>query len=208
MGESSVMPGFFIAVQVLKPKENMTENNIARVLERTKGWVGKFVCGLQLCPFASLVVEAGTLRYVVSSAGNKVEQLTEFLSELDKFQCSDEKTIATTLHIFPKGLESFDDYLNFLAEAQALVEASGLGAEVQLASFHPDYIFAGVEAEDSANFTNRSPYPMLHLLRESMLSRVLEGFPHPEDIPARNIKRLRQMGSFEIQRLWSPEKDL
>lgn len=174
----------------------------ARVLERTHSWLQKIVRGLQLCPFAGPVIDGKTLRLAVSASGQVQQQLKDFLTELDRLQVANESEVATSLLILPIGLESFGYYLDFLAEAKALLEASGLGNEVQLASFHPDYIFEGEPADDVSHYTNRSPYPMLHLIREPMLSRILEDFPNSEDIPQQNIARLRALGIREIQRLW------
>lgn len=175
----------------------------AKVLERTKNWLEKTVCDLHLCPFARPVVDAGTLALTVSKATETDQLLRDFLVELDIFQKASEAELATSLLILPTGLKDFDDYLDFLAEAQTLLEGSGLAGEVQLASFHPDYIFEGEPEDDVSHFTNRSPYPMLHLIREAMLSRELENFPNPEEIPQRNISRLRAMGIGQVQRLWS-----
>ncbi len=175
----------------------------AVVLERTENWLKKAVCDLQLCPFARPVVEAGTLSLTISKATETDELLRDFLTELDRFQKAPETEIATCLLILPTGLEGFEDYLDFLAEAQALLDDSGLDEEIQLASFHPNYIFEGEPEDDVSHFTNRSPYPMLHFLREAVLSRELESFSEPQEIPRQNIIRLRAMGLEQIQRLWS-----
>jgi hypothetical protein len=125
-----------------------------------------------------------------------------FLEELDLLQRSSEEEVATTLLAFPAALDEFDEFLDFVHVADDLLDASGLGGHVQLASFHPRYLFAG-EAEDAAShFSNRAPYPTLHLLRENMVGRVLEGFPEPEQIPTRNIDRLNRIGSEEMARRW------
>lgn len=173
------------------------------VLQRTGNWLKKVVCDLNLCPFAGPVVEAGRVCMTVSKAADTGQLLIDFLAELDNFQTAPEAEIATCLLILPAGLEDFDNYLDFLAEAQILLEKSGLADEIQLASFHPDYIFEGESELNVSHFTNRSPYPMVHLIREAMLSRELENFSDPEQIPQKNIQRLRAMGIDQIQRLWS-----
>src|SRR5690554_333435 len=106
----------------------------------------------------------------------------------------DHPEVETTLLVLTPGLEAFDDYLDFLGLAEALLEAQGYEGTYQLASFHPDYCFEGAEEEDSANYTNRSPWPMLHLLREAGLERALEHYPDPEAIPERNVAAMRALG--------------
>ena len=105
------------------------------------------------------------------------------------------------MKIFPSE-NSFEDYLDFLDEAQALVVAAGLEGLVQLASFHPQYQFEGEVPDSPTHYSNRSPYPVLHMLRENMLTRVLEGFPEPEKIPERNIRTLEGLGLSEVQQRW------
>ena len=125
-----------------------------------------------------------------------------FLVELDTLQASAEQEIATTLLAFPLALGDFDDYLEFLAQAQELLEACGLAGLVQLASFHPRYRFEGEAEEAASHFSNRAPYPLIHLLRESMLTRVLADFPDPDGIPGRNIHTLETIGAQELERRW------
>jgi hypothetical protein len=102
--------------------------------------------------------------------------------------------VETTLLVLTEGLEDFDDYLDLLEIAEALLADRGYEGTFQLASFHPDYVFADAEPDDPANFTNRSPYPMWHLLREAGLERALEHHPDPEGIPARNVEAMRELG--------------
>jgi hypothetical protein len=125
-----------------------------------------------------------------------------FLRELDLLQASTEEEIATILLVFPSALTSFDDYLDFVHDAQALIIAAGLEGIVQLASFHPDYQFECEDADAPGNFSNRSPYPVLHLLRENMLTRVLNEFPQPDQIPERNIRTLEELGLLNLQDRW------
>lgn len=109
--------------------------------------------------------------------------------------------IETSLLIFPESLKDFDDYLDFLEIANALMHKQGYEGIYQLASFHPHYYFEGADENDAANYTNRSPYPMLHILREASLERALLNYPDPENIPGRNIKLTRELGLDVMQKL-------
>ena len=103
--------------------------------------------------------------------------------------------------VFPEGLDEFDDYLGFLNDAQTVLEEMGLAGEIQIASFHPDYRFEGEPEDAVSHFTNRAPYPLIHLLRETMVSTALETYPNPERIPERNIQTLERLGLASIERL-------
>lgn len=165
-------------------------------------WLETFVVGLGLCPFAAPLLQADNLRISLSPARASDELRLAFLHELDVLQSSSEEQVATTLLVFPDALASFEDYLGFFAEAQALVIAAGLEELVQLASFHPLYQFEGEAPHSPGNFSNRSPYPVIHLLRESMVTRVLADFPEPEQIPQRNIRALDEMGIEQLEARW------
>jgi hypothetical protein len=106
----------------------------------------------------------------------------------------------TGLFIVPQGLQAFADYLELLGAAEDALGAAGLDGILQLASFHPDYVFADAAVDDPANYTNRSPYPMFHLIREAGLAAALESYPDPEAIPERNVRKLRALGLAELQR--------
>jgi hypothetical protein len=173
------------------------------VERQTRAWLESFVVGLDLCPFARPLLAADNLRISISNAQAPQDLRLAFLAELDLFQGSPESEIATTLLVFPDALSSFDAYLDFLDEAQELLEAAELEGLVQLASFHPLYQFEGEEPDAPSNFSNRSPYPVLHLLRESMLTRVLAEFPNPDQIPQRNIQTLQELGLTELQDRWT-----
>lgn len=173
-----------------------------RVEEHTRAWLTSFVVGLDLCPFSAGLLNAAELRITVSDAVADDALRRAFLGELDLLVRSPEEKIATILLVFPNALADFEDYLDFFYEAQELVITAGLDGLVQLASFHPQYQFEGEALDSPANYSNRSPYPVLHLLRENMLTRVLEGFPEPENIPKRNIRTLKQLGLTEVQRRW------
>jgi hypothetical protein len=167
-----------------------------------RAWLEGFVVGLNLCPFARPLLGADNLRIAICVETEQAALRRAFLLELDLLQGSNEDEIATTLLAFPGALAGFDDYLVFLDEAQYLLLEAGLEGLVQLASFHPDYRFEG-EADDAAShYSNRAPYPLVHMLREDMLTRVLADSADPEQIPARNIETLGAIGVAELERRW------
>lgn len=172
-----------------------TERHIRR-------WLDDFIVGLNLCPFARPLLGASNLRIAICEESDPPVLLRTILRELDVLQRSTEREIATTLLVFPCALHDFKDYLQFLDEAQDLLIASGLEGLVQLASFHPHYQFEGEAPGAASHYSNRAPYPLLHLLREDMVSRALEDFPDPEQIPDRNIDTLNGIGAAELERRW------
>jgi hypothetical protein len=167
-----------------------------------RAWLDEFVVGLNLCPFARPLLGATNLRIAICEDSAPEALRRAFLRELDLLQRSTEREVATTLLAFPHALTDFEEYLAFLDQAQQLLEESGLEGLVQLASFHPQYRFEG-EGEDAAShYSNRSPYPLIHLLREDMLSRALDDFADPDKIPERNIETLGDIGVEELERRW------
>ena len=171
--------------------------------QQVRAWLERFVIGLNLCPFAAPVVATDVLRIKVCESTNIEQIMQTFLVELDLIQSTSELDIATTLLVIPNALMEFDVYLDFIDLAQELLTESGLDGIIQLASFHPRYQFDG-ELEDSAShFSNRSPYPLVHFLREDMMARALDSFPNPETIPTKNINILESIGREEIERRWA-----
>lgn len=170
-----------------------------RIERQTRRWLAEFVVGLNLCPFARPVLDRPSLRIAVCDASERPALRRAFLSELDRLQSTPESDLATSLLVFSRALQDFNDYLDFLAEAQDLLERAGLEGVVQLASFHPDYLFEGEAPGSASHYSNRSPWPTIHFIREDMLSRVLGDFPDPEAIPARNIAVLSELGVPELQ---------
>ena len=168
----------------------------------TRRWLEDWVIGLELCPFAAPLLRDPALRIAVSAAAEEAGWHRDWLRELDYLQQREEDEVATTLLVLPAGPGNFDKFLDLLELANADLEASGLTGVVQLASFHPSYRFAAEPAGSASHYTNRSPFPTLHLLREAMLSRVLAGFPDPAAIPARNVARLEAMGADTVRRRW------
>jgi hypothetical protein len=171
------------------------------VIAETRAWLEQIVIGLGLCPFAKAVHVKGQIRYVVSAAETPEALLADLLGELSALSLADAELVDTTLLIHPRALLDFLDYNDFLSVADAAVEDLELTGELQVASFHPQYRFAGNAPEDPANYCNRSPYPMLHLLREASVDRAVAVFPDASRIYDKNIETLRALGLAGIQRL-------
>lgn len=185
----------------------MTEPSDEAVVARTAGWVERVVIGLNLCPFARPVQLRGQVRYVVSAAETVAELRGDLTQQLLTLRDTPAEQLETTLLIHPRVLQDFLDYNDFLGEADELLEELGLAGEIQLASFHPEYRFADSESDDPANYTNRSPYPTLHLLREASISRAVDAFGDTSTIYERNIGTLRALPPAELRRLLTEDDD-
>jgi uncharacterized protein len=175
--------------------------DVITIAAHTRRWIERFVVGLNLCPFAAPVLRAQQLDIVVCAETTMPEMANALLDQFDRLQNSAECEVATSVLVFSDALADFDEYLDFLALADELLYESGLEGVVQIASFHPQYQFDGTALHDVANFTNRSPYPMLHFIREAAVSRALENYASPEQIPQRNIERLHALGGAAIAEL-------
>ena len=167
----------------------------------TRAWLDKAVIGLNLCPFAKAVHVSGRVRYRVSAATTVDALLADLGDELNLLARTDADEIDTTLLIHPHVLGDFLDYNDFLDVADAALDALGLADVLQVASFHPHYQFADTEADDISNYTNRSPYPTLHLLRHASVDRAVQAFPDASAIFDNNIATLRRLGHAGWQRL-------
>ncbi len=163
-------------------------------LDATRRWVERAVIGLNLCPFAKAVYVKQQVRFVLSDASTPEALLEELAEELVLLRDTDPEQVDTTLIVHPDVLTDFLDYNDFLDNADAAVEALDLQGEIQVASFHPDYQFAGTAPDDISNYTNRSPSPTLHLLREASIDRAVDAFPDPDVIVERNVKTLDALG--------------
>jgi uncharacterized protein len=175
----------------------------AQVVEHTRTWLERAVIGLNFCPFARAEFVNNRIRYQVSLATSSEELLSDLARELEGLQAADPATCETTLLIHPHVLADFVDYNQFLGEADALLRRLGLEGVLQVASFHPRYQFAGTDPDDVTNFTNRSPYPTLHLLREASVERAA-GPEESARIVERNVATLRRMGREGWRRLGIP----
>jgi hypothetical protein len=165
------------------------------VIAETRAWVDRAVIGLNLCPFAKAVRIKDQIRYVVSDATDAEALLGALREELHLLAGADAARVETTLLIHPGVLTSFADFNDFLRIADAALEALGYAGVLQVASFHPQYQFAGTAADDVTNATNRSPYPTLHLLREESIDRAVAAFPEAKTIYERNIVALQALGA-------------
>jgi len=177
----------------------------ANCITATRAWLEHAVIGLNLCPFAKAVHHKQQIRYAVTAASNADELLAELSHELGLLAGADvdAETHDTTLLIHPQVMTNFHDYHFFLAEAEALIKNLELDGILQIASLHPAYEFAGSAPDAIENYSNRSPYPTLHLLRESSIDRAVAAFPDASAIYDRNIATLRQLGHAGWQQLWN-----
>lgn len=165
-------------------------STLSSIQQATQNWLKNIVIGFNFCPFARKVWLQDKVAYRVCTADSMeamLEALVVACQELDV-----NTTLETTLLIFPSGLDDFGDYLELLGIAEGLLEQMEYTGIYQLASFHPNYMFGGTTANDVSNYTNRSPYPMLHLLREESIEKALEHYPNPEAIPEQNIALANQ----------------
>lgn len=172
----------------------MNEQAIEAIRQDTEDWLTKAVIGLNLCPFAKSVHVNARLRYVVSDVDTPEALLRLLAKELLFLKRADPEEVETTLIVHPQVLQDFLDFNDFLGAADALVEDLELDGEFQIASFHPAYQFDGTAADDISNYSNRSPYPTLHLLRESSVERAMETMPDTDAIYENNLATLERLG--------------
>jgi uncharacterized protein len=173
-----------------------------QVIATTRIWLERAVIGLQLCPFAAGPYLNDRVRFCVSEQRSSAGLLEDLIRELQGLQDADPLQRETTLLIHPQVLTDFLDYNDFLGECDAAIAELGFEGELQVASFHPLYQFAGTDAQDISNYTNRSPYPMLHLLREASVTHAVASFPGIDEIGTRNMATLRRLGHEGWRRLW------
>ena len=164
------------------------------IVTATKHWLERAVIGLNLCPFAKAVHVKGQIRYVVCESDSREVLLTELVRELAFLASADRAETDTTLLIHPHLFNDFLDYNDFLEVADTAIAELKLDGVIQIASFHPHYQFADTEPDDITNYTNRSPYPTLHLLREESVSRAVAGFPEAGEIFGRNMQTMEKLG--------------
>jgi hypothetical protein len=176
-------------------------NNDA-IIDATRRWVEKAVIGLKLCPFADSVYRSDRVRFHVSEQRTAAGLLEDLRSELMHLQAAEARHCETTLLIHPWVLNDFVEFNDFLQLCDETVQGLDLEGEIQVASFHPQYQFAGTASDDIENHTNRSPYPILHLLREASVERALATVSDPASIYENNIRRLRDLGPDGWKALW------
>jgi uncharacterized protein len=174
-------------------------NQEQQSIEATQAWLKTIVIEYNICPFAKRELERGSICFCVSHDTEIESCLLNLMLECDRLDT--DLSIETTLLIYRNAFTAFDDYLDFLELAETLLIEQGYEGVYQLASFHPEYCFEGGEQDDPANYTNRSPYPMLHLLRETSIERAVSAQAHAEKIPQRNINLTRELGFAKMQGL-------
>ena len=172
------------------------------IIAATRAWLQKAVIGLNLCPFAKAVTLKNQVRFVVSTAPHLDGLLEDLDRELDFLAAADPEAVDTTLLIHPTLLPDFLDFNDFMQLAEAAVGEHGLEGVIQIASFHPAFQFEGTAPDDMGNYTNRAPFPTLHLLREASIERAVAAFPEAATIYERNIETLRALGHAGWQALW------
>ncbi|EHP39248.1 hypothetical protein OR16_32438 [Cupriavidus basilensis OR16] len=173
------------------------------IVDATQQWLERAVIGLNLCPFAKAVHVKRQIRYTVSEATDTEGVLADLETELRTLADADPAKIDTTLLIVPQALAEFLDYNDFLYFAERLLKSLRLAGILQIASFHPHYEFGGSEPDDIENYTNRAPYPILHLLREDSIARAVAAFPDASDIYERNQETMRRLGHDGWRKLMS-----
>jgi hypothetical protein len=173
--------------------------NHERTVLAVRQWVDTLVVGMNLCPFAKRELLKSRVRFVTTTSTTQEQLLLALQAELELLNT--DPSVETTLLIHSNVLQDFYDYNEFLSYADSLLVEMGLEGIYQIASFHPDYQFGGTRPDAAENYTNRSPYPMLHLIREASLDRVIAGYPEVEKIPARNIALMNDLGQNKLQAL-------
>jgi hypothetical protein len=180
----------------------MKQESNEQIIANTQRWVERAVIGLNLCPFAKAVHVKQQIRYVISDAITPEALLKDLIIELENLAEASPDKIETTLLIHPHVLTDFLDYNDFLDIADETVEELELGGELQIASMHPQYQFADTQPDDMENYTNRSPYPTLHLLREASVDKAVAAFPEADQIFEKNIATMKNLGHEGWNKLW------
>ncbi len=172
------------------------------ITEHVNQWLNDVVIGLNLCPFAAKPQRNQQIKIFVSQASLEEALLQDILDQLLELDTKEAKELETTLVVVPNMLDDFMDYNFFIDWVEALIRQQDWEGIFQVATFHPDYCFAGTCPEDDENLTNRSPYPIFHLIREQSMERVLKHYPNPEAIPEINIQRVSQLSPAERKALF------
>lgn len=174
-------------------------NSDETIIKQTRKWITDVVIGCNFCPFASREIKKDSIHYRVELSADPIVCIEALLQECERLD--NETSVATVLIILPESFQRFEDYLDLVKMGEILLKKKGYEGIYQLASFHPLYVFANAPADDAANYTNRSVYPMLHLLREDMVEEAISKYPNPEQIPDRNIEFARNKGIAHMKLL-------
>jgi hypothetical protein len=182
----------------MKILNNMNSTNL-KIKEQTINWIKSVVIDCNFCPFAAKAILKKTIHYIIKSNVTMDKSLDALKKELNNLET--DTAIETSFIIFENDFSNFDDYLDLVKKAERLLSEEDFDGIYQIASFHPNYCFDGSDEDDAANYTNRSIYPMLHILREDSLTKALSLYPNPELIPQHNIDFARQKGLHYMQLL-------
>lgn len=181
----------------------MTMNrSTVEIAEQVNQWLNDVVIGLNLCPFAAKPQRNKQIKIYVSEASQEEALLEDILTQLMELDSTNAEELETTLVVVPNMLSDFYDYNLFIDWVEALIRQQNWEGVFQLATFHPDYCFGGTDPEDDENLTNRSPYPVFHLIREESMEKVLKHYPNPEAIPDTNIARVESLTDEEKRKLF------
>jgi uncharacterized protein len=178
---------------------SISEIEITNIVEQ---WLNDVVIGLNLCPFAAKPQRNKQIKIAVSHAMTEEELLQDIYSHLLELDKCEPEELETTLVVVPNMLTDFDLYNFFIDWIEALIKQEEWEGVFQLATFHPDYCFSGTDPQDTENLTNRSPFPIFHLIREESMEKVLKHYPNPELIPEKNIQKVSQLTQAELSRLF------
>ena len=174
---------------------------MSHYLKITKAWIQELVIGLNLCPFAQRPFATDKIRFILMEEVELEELVEKVLQEALYLSQVDTMRVETTIIIHPDLLLEFELYLDAIALLEDLLKQLKLEGIIQIASFHPDYQFEGTKFDDVENYTNRAPFPLIHLLREDLMEAALENYPNPEQIPERNIKKMQELGKDKVKEL-------
>ncbi|NIY83180.1 DUF1415 domain-containing protein [Vibrio hepatarius] len=181
----------------------MTMNrSTVEIAEQVNQWLNDVVIGLNLCPFAAKPQRNKQIKIYVSEASQEEALLEDILTQLMELDSTTVEELETTLVVVPNMLSDFYDYNLFIDWVETLIRQQNWEGVFQLATFHPDYCFGGTEPEDDENLTNRSPYPVFHLIREESMEKVLRHYPNPEAIPDTNIARVESLTDEDRRKLF------
>ncbi|CAH1579387.1 DUF1415 domain-containing protein [Vibrio owensii] len=182
--------------------QESSNTDINAITEQVDQWLNDVVIGLNLCPFAAKPQRNKQIKIFVSEASQEEALLEDILLQLIELSSTEPEKLETTLVVVPNMLQDFWDYNFFIDWVEGLIKQQGWEGIFQVATFHPDYCFGGAEPEDDENLTNRSPYPVFHLIREESMEKVLKHYPDPESIPDTNIARVSALSEEERKKLF------
>ncbi|MHA2726829.1 DUF1415 domain-containing protein [Vibrio campbellii] len=182
--------------------QESSNTDINAITEQVDQWLNDIVIGLNLCPFAAKPQRNKQIKIFVSEASQEEALLEDILLQLIELSNTEPEKLETTLVVVPNMLQDFWDYNFFIDWVEGLIKQQDWEGIFQVATFHPDYCFGGAEPEDDENMTNRSPYPVFHLIREESMEKVLKHYPDPESIPDTNIARVSALSEEERQKLF------